>query len=177
MNIQITYGSRYGSTMYYAKEFAALTGFPVQSYNKITNIRDCDRIIHFGALYAGGVLGLKEIASQLNPKAELIIVTVGLADVNDPANTNHIKGSIQKQISGCTIADTKIYHLRGAIDYDKLSLKHQAMMALLYAKARSLPESKKNAETKAMIDTYRKKVSFVSDAALRRLADTIASVP
>lgn len=43
------------------------------------------------------------------------------------------------------------------------------MMVLLYAKAVNLPEEKKNAETRAMIETYGKQVSFVDDAALNEL--------
>ena len=46
-------------------------------------------------------------------------------------------------------------------------------MALLYAKAKGLPEEKKNAETQAMIETYGKQVSFVEDAALNTLKDTL----
>lgn len=35
------------------------------------------------------------------------------------------------------------------------------MMRLLYLKAKSLPEAKKTAEVRAMIDTYNKEVDFV----------------
>lgn len=35
------------------------------------------------------------------------------------------------------------------------------MMSLLYKKAKRLPEEKKTAEVKAMIETYNKKVNFV----------------
>ena len=68
---------------------------------------------------------------------------------------------------------TQIFHLRGAIDYGKLNLKHRTMMALLYAKAKGLPEEKKNAETQAMIETYGKQVSFVEDTALNALKDAL----
>ena len=66
-----------------------------------------------------------------------------------------------------------MFHLRGAIDYSKLNLKHRTMMALLYAKAKGLPEKKKNAETQAMIETYGKQVSFVEDTAVMKLANII----
>ena len=66
-----------------------------------------------------------------------------------------------------------MFHLRGAIDYGKLNLKHRTLMALLYAKAKGLPEEKRNAEAQAMIETYGKQVSFVEDAALNTLRDTL----
>lgn len=49
----------------------------------------------------------------------------------------------------------------------KLQYEHNpTMMALLYAKAHGLPEEKRDAETRAMIETYGKQVCFLDDAAL-----------
>ena len=169
MEILITYGSQYGSTKQYAESFAALTGFPVLSYSQVQDAAACDCVIHFGALYAGGVLGLKHIVSLLPERAKLVIVTVGLADVQDEENIKNIRRSIRSQVPEDVLNRTDIFHLRGAIDYDRLDFKHRTMMALLYAKARRLPEKKKNAETRAMIETYGKQVSFVDDAMLHQL--------
>lgn len=46
-------------------------------------------------------------------------------------------------------------------------------MGLLYKKAVRLPEEKKNAEIKAMIETYNQKVNFVVFESLNRLTDCI----
>lgn len=49
----------------------------------------------------------------------------------------------------------------------KLQYEHKpTMMVLLYAKAHGLPEEKRDAETRAMIETYGKQVCFLDDAAL-----------
>lgn len=175
MKILITYGSHYGSARHYAQTFAKLTKAHILPYSEVKSVSGYDCVIHFGALYAGGALGLKSIASLLSEKTDFIIVTVGLADVHDEQNTNHIRRSIQRQIPKQIWNRARIYHLRGAIDYEKLNFKHRTMMALLYAKAKNLPEEKKNAETRAMIETYGKHVSFVDDESLRKLADTISS--
>ena len=137
------------------------------------NLSNYACVIHFGALYAGGVFGLRQIASLLSPKAEFIIVTVGLADVQDAENIQNIRSAIRRQISEDIFQSVQIFHLRGAIDYSKLNLKHRTMMALLYAKAKGLPEEKKNAETQAMIETYGKQVSFVEDTAVMELVNSI----
>ena len=173
MQTLITYGSQYGSAKHYAQKFAELTGFPAFSYKAAKSIASYDRVIHFGALYAGGVLGLRHIVPLLSQKTEIIIVTVGLADVEDSENIRHIRTSIQSQIPENMFCRTQIFHLRGAIDYSKLNFKHRTMMALLYAKAKGLPEEKKNEETRAMIETYGKQVSFVDDAALIGLKDSL----
>ena len=90
----ITYGSQYGSTRQYAESFAPLSGFPILPYSEVKAVSDYDRIIHFGALYAGGVL-----ISLLSGQTKLIIVTVGLADVQDAENINNIRRSIRSQVS------------------------------------------------------------------------------
>ena len=169
----ITYGSQYGSTEHYAQKFAEYTGFPVLPYREVKGVADYERVIHFGALYAGGVLGLRQIVSQLPAGAELIIVTVGLADVQDAENIQSIRNSIQSQMPEELFQRAQIFHLRGAIDYGKLNLKHRTMMAMLYAKVKGLPEEKKTAEIRAMIETYGKQVSFVEDAALMELVNCI----
>ena len=169
----ITYGSQYGSAEHYAQKFAEYTGFPVWSYREVKSTEGYKRIIHFGALYAGGVLGLRQIVQQLSPKAELVIVTVGLADVQDAENIQNIRNSIRRQLPEDVLGRTRIFHLRGAIDYGKLNLKHRTMMALLYSKAKGLSEEKRNAETQAMIETYGKQVSFVDDTAVMGLVNSI----
>ena len=174
MKTIITYGSRYGSAEHYARKFAECTGLPVLPCREVKNTAGYDRIIHFGALYAGGVLGLRQMAPLVSPKAELVIVTVGLADVQDAENVRNIRNSIRRQIPEDVFARARIFHLRGAIDYGKLNLKHRTMMALLYAKTKGLLKEKRNAETQAMIETYGKQVSFVDDAALNTLRAALA---
>ena len=174
MRILVTYGSQYGSARHYAQTFAKLTEANILPYSEVKSVSGYDCVIHFGALYVGGALGLKKVVSLLSEKTEFIIVTVGLADVQDEQNTNHIRRSIQRQIPKQIYDRAKIYHLRGTIDYEKLNFKHRTMMALLYAKAKNLPEEKKDAETRAMIESYGKRVSFVNDESLRKLADTIS---
>ena len=169
----ITYGTQYGSAEHYARKFADCTGFPVLPYREVKSLSDYARIIHFGALYAGGVLGLRQIVEQVSQKAEFIIVTVGLADVHDAENIQNIRSAIRRQIPEDIFQNVQIFHLRGAIDYGKLNLKHRTMMALLYAKAKGLPEEKKNMETRDMIETYGKQVSFVDDTAVMELVNRV----
>ena len=174
MQTLITYGSRYGSAEHYARAFAERTGFPALPYQAVKDLAGCDRVIHFGAIYAGGVLGLRRIASLLPADAELVIVTVGLADVQNAENIRNIRNAVGPQLPAELSRRTRIFHLRGAIDYGKLHWGHRTMMALLYAKAKNLPEEKKTAETRAMIETYGKQVSSVDDTAPDRLGEDLS---
>ena len=163
----IIYGSIYGSAKRYAEKLAELTGIEDVDYKDVENISNYNRIIYLGALYAGGVTGLKKTASKMSPEQELIIATIGLADPTDHTNTNNIKQNIKKQIPATFYDESKMFHLRGAIDYKKLGLKHRVMMSMLLSKVKKLPESEQNAETRAMIETYGKQVDFVDFSMLK----------
>ena len=97
----IIYGTNYGTTEKYARELAKRTGINVVSYEKADIPKECEAIIYFGGLYAGGVKGLKETLPAIYKTSykKFIIVTVGLADVEDDENINNIRKSLQKQLS------------------------------------------------------------------------------
>ena len=173
MNTLIIYGSQYGTTKRYAEKFAEMTDLPIISFEDIENLEKYERVVYFGALYAGGVKGLKNTIKKLSPNTKLVIVTVGLADVCDEENISNIRSSIRKQVPEYLFKKVSIFHLRGGIDYQKLSLKHSLMMALLYNKAKNMPEEKKTAEVRAMIETFNSKVDFVDFACLDQITESI----
>ena len=100
-------------------------------------------------------------------------MTVGLADVCDEENISNIRSSIRKQVPEYFFKKASIFHLRGGIDYQKLSFKHKMMMKLLYNKAKNMPEEKKTAEVRAMIETFNSKVDFVDFTCLDQIAESI----
>lgn len=173
MNALIVYGSQYGTTKRYAEQLSEMINLPVISYEDIKELTEYDLIVHFGGLYAGGVKGLKRIIKVLGENTQLIIVTVGLADVYDKENTDNIRKSIRKQVPERILRNTNIFHLRGGIDYDKLNFKHRTMMNLLYHKVKKIPKEKMTAETKAMIETYGTKVDFVDYQSLNQIMEAI----
>jgi len=159
----IIYGSQYGTTKAYADELGKRTNVVVKNYNDVDDINLYDTIIFLGALYAGGVMGMKKTFGKLSSVSgkKIIIATVGLADPTDVENTNTIKKGMEKQLSKEIFENSSFLHLRGGINYSALNFKHKTMMAMLYKKAVGLPEEKKTAEVKAMIETYNQKVDFV----------------
>lgn len=159
----IIYGTNYGTTERYARELAGRTGIQAVSFENVEIPEDCEEIIYFGGLYAGGVKGLKDTLPAINRTAyqRLLIVTVGLADITDEENICKIRKSLKRQLPPEMYNRAEFFHLRGGIDYDRLNFTHKTMMKLLYMKAKNLPEEKKTAEVRAMIDTYGKKVDFV----------------
>ena len=163
MNEIIIYGSYYGTTKKYAEELSVKTGIKACSYKDIKDINAYITIIYLGGLYAGGVEGMKKTLKDLTDisNKKIIIATVGLADPNDKGNIDQIKSKMRSQISPDIYEKAEIFHLRGGIDYSKLSFLHKTMMNMVYKKALSVPEEEKTAEIRAMIETYNKQVDFV----------------
>lgn len=171
----IIYGSQYGTAKQYAKELAKKLGFELKMYKDTEGIDDYNTIIYIGALYAGGVLGMKKTFKKLlnSNNKKIIIATIGLADPSNKQNTDSIKNGMKKQLSAEVYSNAHIFHLRGGIDYSKLNLKHKTMMHLLYKKAVNLPDEAKTAEDKLMIETYNKQVSFIDYKSLEPIIQSI----
>lgn len=167
----IIYGSYYGTTKSYAEKFSEMTKIKAITFEEIKDLSEYEEIIHFGGLYAGGVKGLKNTINSMSENAKLIIVTVGLADVTNKENTDHIKNSINQQVPQSILERTKIFHLRGGMDYRKLSFTHKAMMYHIYKKAKNVPKEKQTAEVRDMIETYNQKVNFVDFNGLSKIID------
>lgn len=159
----VIYGSQYGSAEKYAKELSSRLGCEAVRFEDAGDINACTTIIYIGSLYAGGVQGMKKTLKRLEgiENKKLIIATVGLADPADRENVEHIRNSMKNQLPSELYESARIFHLRGAIDYSRLGFLHKKMMGLLCKKAANLPEEKKNAEVRAMLETYNKKVDFI----------------
>ena len=179
MRTVIVYGSQYGTAKRYAEALAGRTESEIRSCKDLKDLDVYDNIVFIGALYAGGVLGLKKTLSGIHDlqNKKIVIATVGLADPNDRENIEAIRNGLKKQLSENIFIHARVFHLRGGIDYSCLNLKHRTMMALLYRKAKGLPEEKKTAEVRAMIDTYGKRVDFVDLSSLDPIIREIGYEP
>ena len=168
MNTIIIYGSCYGTTEVYAKALAHRLGLNAVPYDRTGALSGYQRIIYLGGLYAGGVKGLARTVKKIDPAVcrRFVVITVGLADPEDEKNVRNIRTSAGKQIPDALREKTEFYHLRGGIDYEKLSFKHRMMMKMLYEQVKKQPVGEQDADTRAMIETYGQKVSFVDLACL-----------
>ena len=176
MKSLIVYGSQYGSAARYARKLAEQTGLPLAGYREAGDLAGYGCVVYLGGLYAGGVKGLKTVLPTLPADARLLLATVGLADVQDPENIANIQKALAAQLPAAVLARTTVFHLRGGIDYEKLTLPHRAMMALLYRHAKNLPPEKQSAEDRAIVATYNSKVDFVDFGSLEPLVEAIRQV-
>ena len=175
MKSVILYGSRYGSARRYAQELSKQTDIPAVSYQEAPPLSKLETIVYIGALYAGGVLGLtKTLRRQsFGEHQRLVIVTVGLADPDILQNRENIRNALQKQIPAQLYGRAAVFHLRGAIDYQALSLGHRTMLALLHRSLQKKPAEEWNEEDRALMETYGKQADFVDFASLRPIINEI----
>ena len=175
MKSVILYGSRYGSARRYAQELSKQTDIPAVSYQEAPPLSKLETIVYIGALYAGGVLGLtKTLRRQsFGEHQRLVIVTVGLADPDILQNRENIRNALQKQIRAQLYGRAAVFHLRGAIDYQALSLGHRTMLALLHRSLQKKPAEEWSEEDKALMETYGKQADFVDFASLRPIINEI----
>ncbi|MDK2807689.1 MAG: hypothetical protein PWP24_422 [Clostridiales bacterium] len=174
----IIYGSKYGSSKIYALELSRRLGILAVSYEKMKDSNEYDSIIYIGGLYAGGVCGMVKTLKKWIPKKDstLVILTVGLADPNEEKNKESIRKAIQIQLPENLFKMASIFHLRGGIDYAKLSMAHKMMMHMVYKKAKSTPIEEQDAEAKALIETYNQTVDFVDKSALDQVVEKMKEI-
>ena len=97
-------------------------GIPCEDYTSISNIDNLSTVIYFGSLYAGGVMGLRKTLDRMNiDDKRLFVLTVGLSDPDDEHNISNIENSMKEQLTEAVFSKLEIYHLRGGIDYARLS--------------------------------------------------------
>ena len=164
MNNIIVYGSNYGTSKRYAEELGRRMQVEVVSYKELRDINKYMNVIYVGGLYAGGVCGMSKTLKKWKreDKKSLCIISVGLSNHRAQKNVDEIKKNIKRQLPDELYKMARINHLRGGINYTKLSGIHKVMMGLLYKKCKSIPEEQRDEETKAMIETYNQIVDFVN---------------
>ena len=116
---------------------------------------------------------MKKTVGKIAENQDLIIVTVGVTDPNETEYFSQIRKSIKNQIPSNLYNEEKIFHLRGAIDYNQLGFKHRVMMSMFHKMVLKMPESQRTADAKAMLETYGQKVDFVDFTSLEQMANTL----
>ena len=145
--VQIIYSSRYGSAKRYAEKLGSLAGADVRSADTITSLPEADTIVYIAGIYAGGMRGLKRLFGPSLMETRKTILTVA-----------------ERQLPLALFSASDFFHLRGSIDYSKLSLAHSIMMKLMKAQLKG----KKNLDDtdKAFLETYGQKVDFTDFSTL-----------
>ncbi len=157
-NIAVIYKSKYGATKQYAEWIAqALDATLLEASTvKPSQLLSFDAVVYGGGLYAGGIAGVELVTK--NPCKSLVVFTVGLAN---PETTDY-SVILDKNFTQELLSKTKIFHLRGGIDYKKLGIVHRGMMTVVKSMLGKKDESELSDEDRALLKTYGGKFDFTN---------------
>ena len=172
----VIYKSRYGTTKRYAQWLADALNADIFDAADISTLQlnNYDILIYGGSLYAGSIAGLKSVSKNIgeNFNKTLVVFTVGLAD---PSITDY-SPILQKAFTSKQLEKTKIFHLRGGINYKKLSFLHKIMMSFKKREAEKLPPDQRTSDDIGVLETYGKEVDFTSKAAIEPLLEFVRAL-
>ncbi|MDL2301581.1 flavodoxin domain-containing protein [Lachnospiraceae bacterium OttesenSCG-928-D06] len=169
-NIAVTYKSHYGTTKQYAQWIAEELGATLLERKEVSpaDFQGYDLVIHGGGLYASGILGIDLVVK--NPVKNLIVFTVGMAN---PETTDYTE-IIQQNIPENLREKTKVFHLRGGMDYSKLSIAHRGIMAMM---KKMILDKKSETELtdkdRVFKDTYGSNIQFTDQATITPLIEYV----
>lgn len=167
-NIAVIYKSIYGATKEYATWIAEELGAELLEQKAVSpaDLQKYDLVIYGGGIYASGISGVGLVMK--NPVKNLIVFTVGLAN---PETTDYTE-LLEKNIPPELREKVKVFHLRGGMDYKKLSLVHRGMMAMM--KKMTVDKKPKNEFTeddKLFLETYGGSAQFIDRSTITPLVE------
>jgi menaquinone-dependent protoporphyrinogen IX oxidase len=177
MKSLILYRSIYGSTGQYARwiqEELSSGELPAQrdSFDSLRkyDIREYDLVIAGEGVYAGKFKTPGQLIPIMEqyPDKKYIFFIVGIADMENRENRKKLYGDLAKAM-GPAIEKTKVFFLRGELDYSRLNFKHKAMMWMLVTYLKRKPEKDLPKDGDKLIATYGGKVSFMDQNSIRPL--------
>jgi len=175
--IAVIYKSKYGGSKKYAQWIAEeVKGDLFNASNiKGEKLKEYDIIVYGGGLYASGISGISLISKNFDilKDKNIIVYTVGLASTDKKEIFIPI---IEKNFPKPQREKIKFFHLRGGIDYKKLSLVHKSMMAMLKRVTAKKPEDKLTDEEREFLDTYGNKVDFTDKNTIVPLVKYISNI-
>jgi len=172
----VVYKSKYGSTEKYAKWVAEeLNADLVEaSKAKIDKLLKYDIIVYGGGLYAGGINGVNSCITHNFDKLKnkkLVVFTVGLGKTEDLSAFEKIKNH---NFTAPMQSVTTFFHLRGGMDYKKLSFIHRAMMSMM--KKMIEKKTEKDSEDELFLKTYGVSVDFTKRETIEPLVTYIKTI-
>lgn len=175
MKTIVVFSSKYGSTKKYAEWLSDELRCDLKEKKSVSidELMKYDSIVYGGGLYAGGVNGIDILTKHFNKLKDknLVLYTCGISDPQKNENTNNIRKNITKVFNDEMIEKIKIFHLRGSIDYSKLSLKDSIMMKMLKSMLLKKDETKMTDEDREFIDTFGTAVDFTDRNSIKPIID------
>ena len=176
-SVLICYESQYGYSEKYARWIAEELGGRALSVSQAgeRDSRDADLVGVGGGRYAGKVGGasfVRRHEAALKGKLAALF-TVGLS----PADKAEVFAPLmEKNFAPHILASTRVFHLRGGMDYQKLKWMHRMMMKMLVHMLRKKAPSERTRYAQGLLDSYGKAEDFSDPASVAPLVAYVKSL-
>ena len=132
-----------------------------------------DTIILGSALYAGNIKGINLIINNYEKikSKKLVLFICGAANYKNIETINNVNQKLQKIIPKKIFENIKIYHLRGEMDYKKMSIIHRMMMATYRKMIMLKGINNINEEEKGILKTYGKTTNNMSKENINEIVE------
>ncbi len=170
--IAVIYKSKYGATQRYAKWLAEALGADlwVRERVKAEQLHTYDTLIYGGGIYAGGIAGIS-LLKNCFPAAEgqrLAVFAVGAA----PETPESRKALLEKNFTPA-MAGAPLFMLRGAMDFEKMTLKDRMMMNLLKKMLDKKPEEEREEWEKSLMSLWGRASDWCDPANLQPILNWV----
>ena len=171
--IAVIYKSKYGSTEQYARWIAEETGADLYKTSDISasKLKNYDVLVFGGGLYAVNILGislLKNNYEKIKSK-RLVVFSVGAS----PESQKTISSVLDKNFTREMRQSIRFFHLRGALNYDKMSPKHKFMMRMLKKMLDPKKPEDLDTDDRSILETFGKNTNFVDRQTIRPIVDYV----
>ncbi len=169
MSSIIIYGSRYGCAEFYASELSRLTGITAYDYHGSPRLDGVNTAVYVGSVYAGSVTGLSRSFRRFAPPHDfkLIVAAVGLCDPCDAEVRSSIQSSVKRQLPKPVFERTKLFLLRGRIDFGSLKASHRLLISALSRMMKNVEKDKLTPQDKMILEICEKTLDYTDVSSLR----------
>ena len=175
-NCVVVYESKYGTTKKYAEWIAQELEADLfeRKAASIDALTGYDVIVYGGGLYAGGVSGLPFITKNYEKIKDkrILLFTCGLGDPQVLENVESIRKGLMKVLPEEMKKTAEIFHLRGGMDYSKLSMIHRTLMGLVQKNVAKKDPAERTQEDIEMLETYGKIVDFTDRSTIKPIVES-----
>ena len=170
----VVYESKYGSTEKYAKWIGEELNCKVSKISDVTTeeLLNYDNIVFGGWLHAGKIKGFKDIYEDIHKFKDknLILFYVGLSIMDDK-----IYEEVKKK-NFANVDNIKQFYLRGAFNYEKLTILDKLMMNIFKIMLKTQKEEEMDENTKGMLEAYNTPIDFTDKNNIKPIIEAINSL-
>lgn len=172
----VVYCGQYGSTQRYAEWIARRCGAVLIPFEQasIDDLKSFGTVIYGGAVYAGKIMGIPFIKSNLDffRKIRLVVYTVGLTQ---PGDEEAFAQVLDRNFTPEERAGIRFFHFPGALDYSRMNGVQRLMMRVLKKSIEKKGKEQRSRFEESIVQSFGGKVDFTDPSYIDPLVNYITS--